>query len=178
MVYYFQVKMFSEQKLLKCDVFCMKGNVRYTWIYYLHQSMVYSYQLLILFCIRCGNPCAHVLKLTNELTLDMIKVQHWKLYAMHYNDEFLGIGLELNKLQFQYSHYECMGVSTTWEIIKRSQRQSNHDLFPYYYDRITEDEYKSALAVESMGCCVAKIEYAQSNGIEEEVISVLIYFVQ
>jgi hypothetical protein len=29
------------------------------------------------------------------------------------------------------------------------------------------DEYKSALAVERMGCCVTKIEYAQSNGIEK-----------
>ncbi len=29
------------------------------------------------------------------------------------------------------------------------------------------DEYKSALAVESTGCCVTKIEYAQSNGIEK-----------
>ncbi len=29
------------------------------------------------------------------------------------------------------------------------------------------DEYKSALAVESMGCCMTRIEYAQSNGIEK-----------
>jgi hypothetical protein len=52
------------------------------------------------FCISCSYPCTHVLKVTNELTLDMIKVQHWKLYATHYNgdDEFLGIGFELKKL--------------------------------------------------------------------------------
>jgi hypothetical protein len=39
---------------------------------------------------------------TNELTLEMAKVQHWKLYAAHYNDDddSLGIGLELKKLQF------------------------------------------------------------------------------
>jgi hypothetical protein len=41
--------------------------------------------LFVLTCIflfiRCGYPCAHVLKATNELTLEMIKVQHWKLYA-------------------------------------------------------------------------------------------------
>jgi hypothetical protein len=29
------------------------------------------------------------------------------------------------------------------------------------------DEYKSALAVESTGCCVTKVEHAQSNGIEK-----------
>ena len=28
-------------------------------------------------------------------------------------------------------------------------------------------EYKSALAVESMGCCETKIGYAKSNGIEK-----------
>jgi hypothetical protein len=27
--------------------------------------------------IRCGYPCSYVLKVTNELQLDMIKVQHW-----------------------------------------------------------------------------------------------------
>jgi hypothetical protein len=29
------------------------------------------------------------------------------------------------------------------------------------------DEYKSALAVESTGCCMTKIEHAKSNGIEK-----------
>jgi hypothetical protein len=36
-------------------------------------------------------------KVTNELTLDMIKVQHWKIYASHYNDESPDIGFEFNK---------------------------------------------------------------------------------
>ena len=51
-----------------------------------------------MFCFfRCGYPCPHVLKVTNKLTIEMIKVQHWKLYASHYNDDddTLGIGLEL-----------------------------------------------------------------------------------
>jgi hypothetical protein len=49
---------------------------------------------------------------TNELTLEMIRVQHCKLYATHYNDDddSLGIGLELKQLQFQYSNYKGMGV--------------------------------------------------------------------
>ncbi len=40
--------------------------------------------------------------MTNESTLEMIKVQHWKLYATHYNhdDNSLGIGLELKKCNF------------------------------------------------------------------------------
>jgi hypothetical protein len=53
----------------------------------------------------------------------MINVQHWKLYATHYNDDdILGIGLELKKLQFQYSNYEGMGVPILKEILTRSQR--------------------------------------------------------
>jgi hypothetical protein len=71
-----------------------------------------------------------------------------------------------------------MGVPITWKILKRSQRPSTNNLFPYFYDRTTEDEYKGVLAVESTGCCATKIEYAQSNAIEEGVVSVLIYFVQ
>jgi hypothetical protein len=63
--------------------------------------------------IRCGYPCAHVLKVTNELIIDMIKVQHWKLYATHYNEEALGIGLEFNKLQFHYSHYEGIEIMSS-----------------------------------------------------------------
>ncbi len=55
-----------------------------------------------LLIIRCGYPCPHVLKVTNELTLEMIKVQHWKLYATHYkyDDDTLGIGLEIKKYNF------------------------------------------------------------------------------
>jgi hypothetical protein len=49
----------------------------------------------------------------------MIKIQHWILHATHYNDDVdtLGIGLELKKLQFQYSNYEGMGVPILREIL-------------------------------------------------------------
>jgi hypothetical protein len=42
--------------------------------------------------------------------LDMIKVQHWKLYSSHYNDDDTGIGFDLKKVQMDYQHYEGMGV--------------------------------------------------------------------
>ena len=53
-----------------------------------------------------------------------------------------------------------MGVPLMCEILNSSQRPSNDNLFPYFYSRTTEDEYKSALAVESKGCCVTKIDHA------------------
>jgi hypothetical protein len=39
--------------------------------------------------------------------LDMIKVQHWKLYSLHYNDDDTGIGFEfeLKTIQMEYQHY-------------------------------------------------------------------------
>jgi hypothetical protein len=54
-----------------------------------------------------------------QIIIEMIKVQHWKLYATHYNDDddTLGIGLELKKLQFKYSNYEGMGVPVSTEIL-------------------------------------------------------------
>jgi hypothetical protein len=112
--------------------------------------------------MRCGYPCAHVLQVTNKLTLEMIKVQHWKLYATHYNDDddTLGIGLELKKLQFQYSNYEGLGVPILTEILTRCCRPFSMDLFPYFYDGTTMDNYQSALALERTGCCVTKMEYA------------------
>ena len=112
--------------------------------------------------MRCGYPCTHVLKVTNKLTLEMIKVQHWTLYATHYidDDDTLGIGLELKKLQFQYSNYEGM-IST--EILTRCQQPFSDDLFPYFYDRTTMVDYQCALALERTGCCVTKMEYANST---------------
>ncbi len=46
-------------------------------------SLVLEYQIFVRLIIdisilRCGYPCSHVLKIINELMLDMIKVQHWK----------------------------------------------------------------------------------------------------
>jgi hypothetical protein len=79
----------------------------------------------------------------------------------------LEIDLELKKMQFKYSNYEGMGVPISRETLNRSQRPINDDLFPYFYDGTTMDECKSVSAVESMGCCMTKIEYAQSNGIEK-----------
>jgi hypothetical protein len=56
--------------------------------------------------IRCGYPCSQVLKVTNELTLDMIKVQHWKIYAAHYNNESSEIGMELKRMHLACQNYE------------------------------------------------------------------------
>ncbi len=71
-----------------------------------------------------------------------------------------------------------MGVPISREILTRCWRPSNADLCPYFYEGTTMDEYNSALAVESTGCCVTKIEYAKSNGIEKTILRFLILLIQ
>ncbi len=104
-----------------------------------------------------------------------------EILCHHYNDDddTLGIGLELlKKLQFQYSNYKGMGVPILKEILTRSRRPFSDDLFPYFYDGTTMDDYHSALAVERTGCCVTKMEHANTNGIGKYVLSFLFRFIQ
>jgi hypothetical protein len=121
----------------------MKGNVKYFIFYVIKSLLLFVTHNISL--IRCVYPCSHVLKVTNEITIGMIKVQHWKIYATHYDyeDMSLGIGLELKKMQFHYQQNECMGVPITWDILQTSRRPSIEDIFPYFYDnRTTEAEYQ------------------------------------
>ena len=108
----------------------------------------------------------------------MIKVQHWKLYASHYNDDddTLGIGLELKKLQFKYSNYEGMGVPVSTEILDTCRSHFSQYLFPYLWDRTRMEDYKSALAIERTGCCVTKMEYATATDIGKNIVSFSISF--
>jgi hypothetical protein len=110
----------------------------------------------------------------------MIKVQDWKLYATHYNDDedTLGIGLELKKLQFQYSNYEGLGVPILTEILTRCRGTFSDDLFPYFYDGMTMDNYQSASALERTVCCVTKMEYANSTAFGKLIVSFFILFIQ
>ena len=111
----------------------------------------------------------------------MIKVQHWKIYATHYNDELLGIGAELKKLQFDYMNYEGMGVPVQLDVIERSRKPSKDDLFPYFYDRritnsflniqTTNEDYERALQIERRGCCDTTIDYAHETAIVRLVLT-------
>jgi hypothetical protein len=97
----------------------------------------------------------------------MIKVQHWKLYASHYNDDDdnLGTGLELKKLQFKHSNYEGMGVPVLTKILDSCRSNLSQKQFPYLYDMIRTEDYNSALAIERTGCCVTKMEYTTATDI-------------
>jgi hypothetical protein len=108
----------------------------------------------------------------------MIKVQHWKLYASHYNDDddTLGIGLELKKLQFKYSNYEKMGVPVLTGILDSCWIYFSRHKFPCLYDMTRMEDYNSALAIERTGCCVTKIEYETATDIGINIVSDSISF--
>jgi hypothetical protein len=97
--------------------------------------------------IRCGYPCSHVVKVTNELQLDMIKVQHWKIYAAHYNNDSSGIGMKMKRIQLAYQHYEGMGVPISGELLSRSRKPNLDGVFPYLYEGTTEEDYNLSLSV-------------------------------
>jgi hypothetical protein len=101
--------------------------------------------------------------ITNELTLDMIKVQHWKMYSSHYNDDDTGIGFELKIMQTEYQNYDRMGVPTIWEILQQSRKPSDYDDYPYLYEGTTEEDYRFALSVEERKCCVTYSELSTSK---------------
>jgi hypothetical protein len=93
----------------------------------------------------------------------MIKVQHWKIYAAHYNDESSGIGMELKRMQLAYQNYEGMGVPIPEEILSRSRKPNHDDVFPYLYEGTTEEDYNLALSVEKSNCCVTFSEFFTSK---------------
>jgi hypothetical protein len=126
-------------------------------------SLVLEYRIFVRLTIditnlRCGYPCSHFLKITNKLTLDMIKVQHWKLYSSHYNDDETGIGFELKRIQIEYQHYDGMGVPITWEILEQSITPTDNNDYPYLYEGTTEEDYRFAIAVEERRCCITYSE--------------------
>jgi hypothetical protein len=113
--------------------------------------------------IRCGLPCSHVLRVTNELQLDVIKIQNWKIYAAHYNNDSSGIGMELKRIQLSYRHYEGMGVPISGDLLYRSRKPSFDGVFPYLYDGTTKEDYNLALSVKMSNCSVTFSEFFSSK---------------
>jgi len=36
---------------------------------------------------RSGIPCTHILRITNKIKDNMVKIQHWKVYSTHFGDD-------------------------------------------------------------------------------------------
>ncbi len=112
--------------------------------------------------IRCGFPCSHVPRVTNELQLDMIKIQHWKLCCT-LQRWFIRNRYGMKRIQLAYRHYEGMGVPISGEILSRLRKRSFDGVFPYLYDGTTKEDYKLALSVETSNCSVTFSKFSQPN---------------
>jgi hypothetical protein len=93
----------------------------------------------------------------------MIKVQHWKIYAAHYNDDSSGIGMKLKRIQLAYQHYDGVGVPISGELLSTSRKPNLDGVFPYPYEGTTEEDYNLALSVEKSNCCVTFSELSHPN---------------
>ena len=71
-----------------------------------------------------------------------------------------------------------MGVPISTEILTRCRQPFSDDLFPYFYDGATMDNYQNALALERTGCCVTKMEYANLTAFGKNIVSFFILFIQ
>jgi hypothetical protein len=93
----------------------------------------------------------------------MIKVQHWKIYAAHYDDNSSGIGMEMKRIQLAYQHCKGMGVPISGELLSRSRKPNLDGVFPYLYEGTTEEDYNLALSVEMSIFCVTFSDFFSSN---------------
>jgi hypothetical protein len=89
----------------------------------------------------------------------MIKIQHWKIHAAHYNDESSGIGMELKKIQLAYRHYEGLGVPISGDLLTTSRECNLDRVFPYLYYGTSNNDYKLALKVDRSNCSVTVSEF-------------------
>jgi hypothetical protein len=93
----------------------------------------------------------------------MMKIQHRKIYAAHYNDDSSGIGMELKRNQPAYRHYEGIGVPISGDLFSRSRKPNFDGVFPYLYDGTTKEDYNLALSVETSNCSVTFSKFFSSK---------------
>ncbi len=82
-VYEVKVKQQANQSFLKCDC-----------LYY----------------ERCGIPCTHIMKFTNEIDKTMITVQHQKVYLVHFGLPDLQLSDQLMKAVSMQILHEDLGM--------------------------------------------------------------------
>ncbi len=59
---------------------------------------------------RCGIPCTHIMKITNEIDETMMTVQHWKVYLVHFGLPDLQVSDQLTKAVSMQIFHEDLGM--------------------------------------------------------------------
>ena len=103
---------------------------------------------------RCGIPCCHVFKVTDAVTKEMISIQHWKVFPVHYGAENSPLSMSLmRKVAWQKDH-ETFGTPISastykqcYRVINRLGNKRSPAVYPLLYNDITEYEYRRAIYV-------------------------------
>ena len=66
---------------------------------------------------RCGIPCSHILKITDQVEATMVKIQHWKVFHVHFGLEESKISPQLMKGISTQLIDEGMGVPISEECL-------------------------------------------------------------
>ena len=71
---------------------------------------------------RCGIPCSHVFKVTDEVTKEMLANQHWKDYPVHYGVENSILSMSLMKKVTWQKEHENYGTPITESTLEQCHR--------------------------------------------------------
>jgi|694.fasta_scaffold57145_5 hypothetical protein len=96
-VYHVKVTQFGDQRFLKCNC--------------LHYE-------------RCGLPCSHILRITNEVEETMIKIQHLKVYQVHHGSQNCNISSKLIQGSSLQTSYEDMGMPISEQCLQKALNPS------------------------------------------------------
>jgi hypothetical protein len=87
----------------------------------------------------------------------MIKIQHWKVFGSHYNDNS-ELGMEIKKCQLDSRKYEGMGVPISQSVMETIRSQNRTSVYPYLYFGTSMDDYNEAMYFLDKKQCVTEYE--------------------
>ena len=64
---------------------------------------------------RYGIPCQHILRITNKIEDNMVKIQHWKVYGTHFGDDS-ELSAKLIESRSMQQNNESCGVPITMTL--------------------------------------------------------------
>ena len=93
-------------------------------------------------------------KVTDAVTKEMISIQHWKVFPVHYGAENSPLSMSLMRKVAWQKDNETFGTpisESTYElcyrVINRLGKERSPAMYPLLYNDITEYEYKRAIYV-------------------------------
>ena len=88
---------------------------------------------------RCGIPCSHIFKITDEIDATMIKIQHWKVFHVHFGIAESKISPKLMKAISIQLIDEDMGVPISDEILLKANSPNTYRYVNEYIEIVTHE---------------------------------------